>query len=180
MFLAISSSSASDTLEPQSILERKYHLLSSTVVYSLQTCNILDRSINNMLNTFPKRKKRRQKKWKEKNRNKNKYQHLLWGLFPFFISSRIPKNSKLISEAYSEPSWTSKMDLFAKIVNGWTPLTIFAKRSILDVRLGSEYASDPHLPSFPDFFKISNLEIVSIRNTRIYQNSISVIIQISF
>ena len=26
-----------------------------------------------------------------------------------------------------------------KIVNGWRPLTIFAKHSILDVRQGSEY-----------------------------------------
>ena len=29
------------------------------------------------------------------------------------------------------------MELFAKIVNGFQPLTIFAKCSILDVRLGS-------------------------------------------
>ena len=41
-------------------------------------------------------------------------------------------------EAYSEPSGTSKMEFFAKIVNGWKPLTIFAKSSILDIRLGSE------------------------------------------
>ena len=36
---------------------------------------------------------------------------------------------------------TSKMKCFAKIVNGWKPLTIFAKRSILDTYQGSEYAS---------------------------------------
>ena len=44
-------------------------------------------------------------------------------------------------EVNSEPSQTSNMDLFAKIINGWKTLTIFAKRSILDIWLGSEYAS---------------------------------------
>ena len=29
------------------------------------------------------------------------------------------------------------MELFAKIINGWKPLTIFAKTSILDVQIGS-------------------------------------------
>ena len=33
------------------------------------------------------------------------------------------------------------MELFAKLVNGRQPSTIFTKRSILDVRLGSECAS---------------------------------------
>ena len=41
-----------------------------------------------------------------------------------------------------QTSQTTKMDLLAKIVNGWKPLTIFAKPFILDVWLGSEYASD--------------------------------------
>ena len=36
-------------------------------------------------------------------------------------------------QAYLEPCQTSKMERFAKIVNGDKPLTIFAKRSILDV-----------------------------------------------
>ena len=43
---------------------------------------------------------------------------------------------------YSEPSSTSKMMLFAKIVNDFQTLTIFAKSSILFLQLGSEYASD--------------------------------------
>ena len=34
------------------------------------------------------------------------------------------------------------MELFAKIVNVWKPLIIFAKISILDIRLGFEYASN--------------------------------------
>ena len=45
------------------------------------------------------------------------------------------------SEAWSEPSRTSKMELFAKIVNGFQLLTIFAKNSISEVCVDSEYAS---------------------------------------
>ena len=44
------------------------------------------------------------------------------------------------SEVYSEPSQISKMKRFVKMVNGFQPFTIFAKRSILDLRLGFEYA----------------------------------------
>ena len=40
----------------------------------------------------------------------------------------------IISEAYSEPCQTSKMELFTKIVNGYEPLAIFAWQSC------SEYA----------------------------------------
>ena len=46
------------------------------------------------------------------------------------------------SETCSEPSQTSKMNLFAEIFNGIQPLTILANNAILDVLLGSEYASD--------------------------------------
>ena len=42
---------------------------------------------------------------------------------------------------HSEPSQTSKMEIYAKIVNGRELLTIFAKSFILDVWLGSEYVS---------------------------------------
>ena len=41
---------------------------------------------------------------------------------------------------YLEPSPASKKELFGKIVNGFQPLTIFAKGSILDVGLGCECA----------------------------------------
>ena len=43
-------------------------------------------------------------------------------------------------DAYSEPFQTSKMERFGKIVNNLQPLTIFAKRSILDIWEGCEYA----------------------------------------
>ena len=42
---------------------------------------------------------------------------------------------------YSNPCQTSKMERFAKLVNGWKQLTIFAKSFILDVEQGSECAS---------------------------------------
>ena len=44
-------------------------------------------------------------------------------------------------EAYWEPCYTSKMELFSEIVNGFQPLTISTKSSVLDVWQGSEYVS---------------------------------------
>ena len=46
------------------------------------------------------------------------------------------------AESYSEPSETSKMEIFKKIVNNWKFLTIFAKSSILGNDLGSKYIPD--------------------------------------
>ena len=51
------------------------------------------------------------------------------------------KFTRSYSEAYSEPCQASKMERFAKQVNVFQPLTFFAKRSILNVWQGSEYAS---------------------------------------
>ena len=39
----------------------------------------------------------------------------------------------LRAEVHLKPSQTSKIELFAKIVNGFLPLTFIAKSSILDV-----------------------------------------------
>lgn len=47
----------------------------------------------------------------------------------------------MITEQHSEFSQTSKMELFAKIFNGFESLTIFKENSILDILLGSEYVS---------------------------------------
>ena len=44
-------------------------------------------------------------------------------------------------EAYSELCKLCKMEVFAKIVNGFQLITIFAKSSFLDVWQGSEYAT---------------------------------------
>ena len=49
-----------------------------------------------------------------------------------------------MAETYLEPYQTSKMELFVKIVSGFWLLTIFAKRSILNIWQGSEYASARH------------------------------------
>ena len=52
-------------------------------------------------------------------------------------------------ETYSEPCQISKMQCFAKIVDGFYPLTIFLKHSFLDVWQGFEYASEKYI-SFPN------------------------------
>ena len=46
-----------------------------------------------------------------------------------------------LTETYSEPIKTSKIELFAKINNDLKPLTIFAKSFTLDICLGSEDSS---------------------------------------
>ena len=46
----------------------------------------------------------------------------------------------LLPETYLEPSQTSKMTFFAKIVDGFQLPTIFANKFILHVRKGFEYA----------------------------------------
>ena len=44
-------------------------------------------------------------------------------------------------DVYSNPTGASKKEVFAKKVNCFQLLTVFAKGSILDFQLGSEYAS---------------------------------------
>lgn len=44
-------------------------------------------------------------------------------------------------EEYLEPSPISKVKYFLEILNGFKALNVFAKISILDVLMGSEYAS---------------------------------------
>ena len=48
----------------------------------------------------------------------------------------------LSTEAHSEACQTCKVELFAKLVTGFQPLNVFAKCSILDVWLSSEYACE--------------------------------------
>ena len=48
---------------------------------------------------------------------------------------------KGLTKVYSEGCQPSKVEFFGDVVNSFQPLTIFAKRSILDVWQGSEYAS---------------------------------------
>ena len=47
-----------------------------------------------------------------------------------------------IATVHSEPNQKSKMELFAKIVNGWKLLPTFTKRSILDVSLDSDCTAE--------------------------------------
>ena len=47
--------------------------------------------------------------------------------------------SSINAKLHSEPSQTSKMELFVKMLNDWKTLTIFVKSFIWDVWLRSEY-----------------------------------------
>ena len=68
---------------------------------------------------------------------------ILWFSHFFPHKTSIPRSIYKVpgkdAETYSECNQTSKMEFFAVIVNEFYPLTIFAKSSILDVPLGSEY-----------------------------------------
>ena len=65
-----------------------------------------------------------------------------------------------VSEAYSKPWRISKMELIAKKVKIFQPLTVFAKISILDVRQGSEYTSEHYFWLFFEYKDLSrNSEI---------------------
>ena len=46
------------------------------------------------------------------------------------------------SEAYLEPCQTSKIDIFAKIINGFQSLTTFTESSFTDIWQGYENASE--------------------------------------
>ena len=66
-----------------------------------------------------------------------------WGQVKFLFSKKstnLPQSQ--YSEKYSESCQTSKMKCFAKTVNGFYPLTIFAKHAILDVWQSFEHASE--------------------------------------
>ena len=62
---------------------------------------------------------------------------------------------EIYAEGIQNPLEHLKMELSAEIVNGFQPITIFPKRSILDVRQGFEYASNTYERSISsDFSKI--------------------------
>ena len=55
------------------------------------------------------------------------------------LNMRLLKEVKHLSKLYGEQR--SKINFFAKIVNGWNPLTAFAENIILDIWQGSEQVS---------------------------------------
>ena len=63
------------------------------------------------------------------------------------------------AEVYSKPSQLIKVESFPKMAIRWKPLTIFAKNSILDVWLGSEYASKKISIFFLSVFFFKNILI---------------------
>ena len=87
---------------------------------------------------------RRAKRGKKERRNRyESYRSwtvalIVWKVIDF---SHLIKNIMVThSESHSEPSQTSRVELFTKIVNGSKSLIVFARSFILDDWLGSEYA----------------------------------------
>ena len=56
------------------------------------------------------------------------------------------------TEPYPEPRQASKIELSTKLVNGFKPLTFFAKRPVLDVCQGSEYVTVEEVEKKTVFF----------------------------
>ena len=86
---------------------------------------------------------------------------------------KLCKVAALQSEAYSEQNRTSKMEFFTKRINGFHPLTMLTKNSILDVRLSLEDASETlcfilhaKIPPITDF--ISNIFYVCFTNNYLF------------
>ena len=61
---------------------------------------------------------------------------MVWKVIDFL---HLIKNIMLTPESHSEPSQTSKVELFVKIVNGSKSLIVFARSPILDDWFGFEY-----------------------------------------
>ena len=66
------------------------------------------------------------------------------------------------AEAYSGLPQTSKIEFLAKIGYGWKPLTIFAKKSILDSWQGSGYTSDMDLVKCIQAWQMANVLTIFI------------------
>ena len=71
----------------------------------------------------------------------------VWWMLIFKISLALQRRRQIFiwsmysrSEAYSIPCQTSEIELFAKIFNGFKPLTVNANSTILDIWQRSEYA----------------------------------------
>ena len=69
----------------------------------------------------------------------------------------------LLSEAYSERSQTSKMQLFAKIVTGFKKSNIFAKVSILDVCLVFQFTSEYFVDTYDRFVYLRRRQLIDKR-----------------
>ena len=62
--------------------------------------------------------------------NQNLYLYDIWSMQKIYMTFL----QSLGAETYAEACQTSNMELFAKIVKGWKPVTIFIKSTIFNVR----------------------------------------------
>ena len=92
---------------------------------------------------------------------------LFWKSWPDRLTCQTLSNDLTSKEAYSQPCQTSKIERFVKIINSFTPLTVFTKRSILDVWYFSEYASEADLRLVIVFVEIIIMKIRAIRRQRL-------------
>ena len=70
-------------------------------------------------------------------------------MFSFYDACDVSQ-AQIVFRGGSRATATSKMERFVRIVNGWKPLTIITKRSILDVAA----ALDPPLVLYTDDYII--------------------------
>ena len=66
----------------------------------------------------------------------------------------------------SRAAATSKMESFVIIVNGWKPLTIITKRSILDVAAALDPPLKIHIPVQEQYVKERTLQFEDYRLTK--------------
>ena len=84
-----------------------------------------------------------------------------------FLNAMNPRCYEYNSEPYSEPCQASKMELFAKLVNGWKLFTVLTESSIIDAWRGSQHSTvipetlEP-LPKFKVTFESSFIIIIII------------------
>ena len=91
--------------------------------------------------------------------------YLLPLIFKLFLKWNIG-NIGSHSEAYSEPCQTFEMEVFTKLLNDVSFLTIFTKSSILDVWQGFEFASEPS----NDLRKKLHLRCLAGSNSPLYKS----------
>ena len=67
--------------------------------------------------------------------------------------------------SYSERSQISKMKVIVKVVNGFNQLTILAKKFIIEIWIGSEFACDKKVRVFFVWTFVKSFKHVALQNT---------------
>ena len=104
--------------------------------------------------------------------NQNLYLYDIWSMQKIYMTFLQP----LGAETYAEACQTSNMELFAKIVKGWKPVTIFIKSTIFFTLLKA-------LLKFPYIFEysrsiwmFSNYYLVTLKPTKLMMSAMWLLI----